>query len=68
MVGLAVVSRDDLILEEVVRVDRLHGGFRDLEHDAPVETLVEASALRNGTIGKLHGGELLGSIGLVVGE
>ncbi|KAH0194592.1 Udp-Galactopyranose mutase in complex with Udp, partial [Aureobasidium melanogenum] len=81
VIELAVVGRDNLVLglehlsvdktldtvlEEVVSVNRLHGRLRNLEHDAPVRTLVQTSALRSGAVGKLHGGQLLGSNGLVV--
>lgn len=81
VVEAAVVGRDDLVggLEHLsvdqtldgvgqkgLLVDRLHRGLGNLQHDRPVRALLSIGALGLGAVGKLDGGELLGSLGLVV--
>lgn len=83
VVEAAVVGADDLVLglehlgvdetldavaEHVLLVDGLHGGLRDLEHDAPVGTLLGFGGRGLLAVGEVHGGQLLAGIGLVLGR
>jgi hypothetical protein len=81
VVESAVVGRDNLVVgvehlgvnetldgvfHDILKVNRLVRGLRDLQHDGPIRTGLGLSAGRLGTIGKLLGGELLGGVRLVV--
>lgn len=65
---LGVDQTLDRVGQESVVVDRLHGRFRNLQHDRPVGTVLGVSALRLRAISQLDGGKLLGSFRLVVGR
>ena len=68
--GLQHLSVDetlDRLGEESLVVDRLHGGLGDLQHDGPVGTLLLLRARGLGAVRQLESGQLLASLGLVVG-
>lgn len=56
----------DGVPENVRLVDRLHGRFRDLQHDGPVWTFLRLAGCRLAAIGQVFGWEFDGFVRLVV--
>lgn len=64
---LGVDETLDAVLEEVLNIDGLHGGLRNLEHDGPVRTLLSLGRRSLLTVGKVESRELDVLLRLVVG-
>ena len=65
---LGVDETLDAVLEEVLNIDGLHAGLRNLEHDGPVRTLLSLGRRSLLTVGKVESRELDVLLRLVVGR